>query len=127
MTLLINNLTSGSLSLDIKLDDKRVIRSNLALGGSVDVADICTLDELLRNDEIQALRGVDPVGTPKISISGTYALILPDDGAGLVFPSGGAIASSTTGMTSATPAGVVRVQVGSTTRYINLYSGAPST
>lgn len=128
MTLMINNLTATALSLDIYIDARRgSIRETLPIGGSVDVSDRLTLDELENNPTVKALRGISPVGTPKISISGTYGLYFPDDGAGLVFPAAFAIASSTTGMTSGTAAGVVRVQIGTTTRYINLYSGAPST
>jgi hypothetical protein len=65
----INNLTSNQLSLDIPLDDRRQIRELVPRGGYVDVAGRATLDELNRNPIVQRLRGVSPVGTPKISIT----------------------------------------------------------
>ncbi|APU88869.1 hypothetical protein Rctr197k_040 [Virus Rctr197k] len=71
--ILISNLTTGSLSIDIKLDPKRVIRELLPLGGSVDVSAVATLDELNRNTTVRLLRGVDPVATPKISVTQVVA------------------------------------------------------
>ena len=73
--ILINNLTTTNLVIDTKLDPKRVIRRTLTpigtTGASVDVSDIATLDELNRNAQILQLRGVSPVGTPKVSITTT--------------------------------------------------------
>jgi len=127
MTIHINNLTSGVLSLDFKLEPDRQVRQAVAVGGYADVTNICTLDELMRNAQIRELLGVDPVGTPKISVTGNAALFLPGDGTGAVWPAGGAIASSTAALTTATAAGAIRVDVGGVTRYIQLYSGTPST
>lgn len=126
MAITIRNLTSGALSLDILIEEGRQIREQIPVGGTVNLEGRVTLDELERNPTIRRLRGIDPVGTPKISVSGDFALKFPDDGAGLVFTAP-AVASSTTAMTSATAAGVIRVQIGTATRYINLFSGAPST
>lgn len=67
--ILITNLTSGRLSLDIPLSDDRQIRRALAVGASVDVADQATIDELNRSPVVQRLRGINPVGTAKISIT----------------------------------------------------------
>lgn len=74
----INNLTSGILSLDINLGEKRAIRDSLAVGASVNVASKATLDELNRNPEILRLRGIDPSGTPKISITTTASDVSDD-------------------------------------------------
>lgn len=126
MSLTITNLTAYPLSLDIYLDDQRgSIRDTIPVGGYIDVSARASLEELERNPQMLALLGRSPVGTPKVRLAGTTGQTYPDDGA-LVF-SADALASSTTGMTSGTPAGVIRVTVGTAVRYINLYSGTPTT
>jgi hypothetical protein len=64
--LLITNLSSGMLSLDIMLDSNRQIRNSLAPGQSVNVADIATADELNRNPQLQQLLRSNP---PKVSVT----------------------------------------------------------
>lgn len=57
MEIRINNTsTTRALSLDLKFDDRRQSRPLIAPSSYVNVADICTLDELNRLSEIQRLR-----------------------------------------------------------------------
>jgi hypothetical protein len=52
----ITNLASGTLSLDLTLDNGNiVIRESLVEGGSVDVGDRATIDDLNASSEVQAL------------------------------------------------------------------------
>ena len=51
---LVNKLGTH-LSLDVRLDDRRQLRLNLAGGASTDVSSLATLDELDRNSSIQSL------------------------------------------------------------------------
>lgn len=53
--ILITNLTGGKLSLDVLFSDKTVLRENIAIGGSVDVGDKVTVDDLNKNTQIQSL------------------------------------------------------------------------
>lgn len=54
-TISITNLSGGVLSLDIKLSEDRAIRDRLAIGASVDVTNVASLEELDQNAEMQAL------------------------------------------------------------------------
>ena len=52
----ITNLTSGSLSLDLTLDDGNIIiRENLIQGETIDVGDRATIDDMNRSTEVQGL------------------------------------------------------------------------
>jgi len=56
-----NNLTGGkTLTLDIKLDEDRAIRDNVPVGGTVNVGDVTTLDELLLNPQMRELLDANP-------------------------------------------------------------------
>lgn len=51
----IQNLTSNALSLDIMIEPDRQIRQLLQPQETIDVSDICTIDELNRTQALQAL------------------------------------------------------------------------
>src|SRR5688572_16983536 len=73
MQILITNLTTGDLSLDLKFAENQQLRTKLGLGESVDVSDIASYDEVIRNPAIVSLRAngkisvsADPISAVKV-------------------------------------------------------------
>jgi len=82
-TVQINNLSSGVLSLDIKLSEDKVIREKLAIGGSYDCGDLTSVEELNANPDyrrykdagqvdLTLVRGDDELGLGLLGAAGKF-------------------------------------------------------
>ena len=69
----ITNLKSGPLSLDIPLDSGKSIRKKIPLGGSIDVGDDTTVDDLNKNVEVQRLIANGTISIAEQAESGDVA------------------------------------------------------
>lgn len=135
----LNNLSANPLSVDVEIDQRRNIRQTIPVGGRIEVSSIASLEDLNRSAGIRRLRGLDPVGTPVLSITvedtdSDKVATPPETEIGaedfdfaLKFGDDGTAADDTPAMATATAAGFLRVKVGGSVRYVQLYSGTPST
>lgn len=128
----INNISTRRVSIDTELSEGRILRLAIPPGGSREIGNIATLDELYRNPQIQALLGIAPVGAPRVSITGDAALTLPSLGATVfTIPAEGAVAGEAVALTPATEAGFITVKMrdaagNESLRYLKTYSVAPA-
>ena len=76
MKVYLNNLGTNTLSLDIVIDDDRVIRESLAPNGSYDAGDIATVDELNRNQQIRDLVAAGRISVTTMSEDDDVASLL---------------------------------------------------
>lgn len=72
-TITITNLKNGPLSLDITFNDKTSLRKKIPLGGSIDVGDAVTVDDLNKNPQVQALIAAGTISVAQQAEAGDIA------------------------------------------------------
>lgn len=113
MKVLINNLSGGSLSLDLQLGNHDAIRESLVAGASVDVSDKATADELSQSPQVQSLVNAGRISVTTESEAGDIESLLDSQMMEVVQQVAATVAETFLGTADMAGALQVEAQIGS--------------